>query len=612
MTQPQTYDDVNRAGFVLLMGAVIGLGTGLGEVLLFAAQTTILRRFVFVGRDIVWMAPLAELIVFLGVAVLLALYRAVWKRNVFVPATLVFGFMAFLALLLMYTPLHQGAAILLAIGMAVQSSRMIRKHPAGFATFIRRSGWILATLTIFLGAGTTAARRLNERRAVAALPPARGAAPNILLIILDTARSMDLSSYGYNRPTTPFLEQLAHASVQFDYAFSNAPWTLPSHASLFTGRFPHELSAGWLNPLDDKFPTLAEALAAEGYRTAGFVGNTLYCDTEKGLNRGFEHWEDYAVNRGELFRSSVLIREITGRKWAREPFNSYQLLGRKSAADVNREFLHWLDDADGRPFFTFLNYFDAHAPYLPDSADARRFATPGLSNVYEGWTRYRGKPKDDSLPGDWVQDNRDRYDAMLYSMDTEIGRLMGELKRRGILENTIVVITADHGEQFGEHAIMGHGNSLYLPLLHVPLFIRYPHSVPAGQHVTSPASLRDLSATLLDLAEAGNTRGIPGRSLARFWRRDTTYAASTDTLLMEVDYNPRLPKGAPIDRGSMRAVVLDTLHYIANGDHSEELYNYSADPIERNNMAGTPAGASDVTRHRGALKAIIPSAAGTP
>lgn len=604
--------DLNRPGFILRMALLIGLGTGLGEVILFAAQTHILHRFIFIGRDVVWMAPLAEVIVFVGITLVLLAYGGITRRISWLAAARILGFFSFLALLLMYTPLHKGAALLLALGLAVQFGRVVRKHPQGFSRLVRQGSWALLSLAIILGLFTRGSRWWDERKTVNALPAAAQGAPNVLLIILDTARALDLSAYGYDRPTTPALEQLVRSSVRFDWAFSNAPWTLPSHASFFTGRFPHELSSGWLTPLDGKFPTLAESLAAHGYRTAGFVGNTLYCDTEKGINRGFEHWEDYTFTPGELARSSVLIRELTSRRWAMEPLNRYELLGRKSAGEVNHDFLQWLDGVKGRPFFTFLNYFDAHAPYLPGPDAATRFATPGLSGDFGGgWARYRGKPKSDTLLTDWVQDNRDRYDAMIFQMDQELGRLFAELERRGVLENTIVIVAGDHGEQFGEHRVIGHGNSLYLPVLHVPLIIRYPRSVPAGRTISRAVSLRDLAATIEDLASIRDGV-LPGRSLSRFWGPDSTSPAGRDTLLMEVDYNPRLPKGAPIDKGSMRAVVLDTLHYIENGDKSEELYQYAQDPGETKDLSDLPGSSTDLGRHRAALKAILPQATRAP
>ena len=593
--------------FIIGLALGIGLATGIGEVVLFWAQTYILKRFIFVGRDIVWMAPLAEAIVFVAVGLLLALLARLSSRFTWVEALGVLGFLSFLAFLFMYTPVHKGAALVLALGLAFQVTRIARKHPDGIDHFVRVGTPLLIVLALLLGAGTRGYRAWQERKAVAAMGDARAGAPNILFIILDTVRALNLSVYGYPRPTSPELEKFARSGIRFDYALSNAPWTLPSHASFFTGRLPHELSASWLTPLDGRYPTIAEALSAQGYLTSGFVGNTLYGDTEKGLNRGFQHWEDYAVTPGEVLRSSVLIRDLTGRRRAREPFNSFELLGRKRAEDVNAEFLGWLDGVKGRPFFTFLNYFDAHAPYLPSPAYSRRFATPGLSHSYSEWARLRGRPDGDSLIAGWVQDNEDRYDAMIAELDAKLGNLFGELERRGILDNTIVIISSDHGEQFGEHAVMGHGNSLYLPVLHVPLLIRYPGGVPAGTSVSRAVSLRDIPATITDLAGLGEG-SFPGRSLARYWRSDTTFVPGRDTLVMAVEYNPRLPKGSPIDKGSMQAVVLDTLHYILNGDRREELFRLRQDPDERTDLAPRPEYKGELARHRGALQIVGPAA----
>lgn len=605
MTAPADVTRMNRASFIILLALGIGVTTGLGEVGLFWAQIYILKRFVFVGRDIVWMAPLAEAIVFLAIGSLLVLLSRFWKAITWVNVLGVLGFFAFLALLYMYTPIHKGAALLLALGLAVQLTRAARKRPHGMYRLARVGTPIVIALATLLGAGSRGYRAWEERTALRALGEARPGAPNILFIILDTVRALNLSVYGYPRPTSPRLESLARSAARFDYAFSNAPWTLPSHASFFTGRLPHELSADWLTPLDDRYPTIAEALAEHGYLTAGFIGNTLYGDTEKGLDRGFQHWEDYAVTPGELFRSSVLVREATGRRITREPFNSFELLGRKRAKDINEEFFSWLDQAGDRPFFTFLNYFDAHAPYLPREEYARRFQTAGLKHNYSPWIRFRGKPKGDSLIPGWVQDNQDRYDAMLAELDAELGNLLDELERRKLLENTIVIVSSDHGEQFGEHAVMGHGNSLYLPVLHVPLLIRYPSKVPAGSTMTRAVALRDIPATIADLAGLGGDIHFPGRSLARFWQ-DGNPGPGPDTLTMSVEYNPRLPKGSPIDKGSMRAVVLDTLHYILNGDKREELFRIRQDPAERDNLATEGAFEGEVTRHRKALQAIAP------
>ena len=121
-------------------------------------------------------------------------------------------------------------------------------------------------------------------------------APNVLLIVLDTVRADHLSLYGYRRPTSPTLERLARRGVRFDEARATAPWTLPSHASLFTGRWPHELGVKWLTPWRGNDPTLAEYLGSRGYATAGFVANTLYCSYDSGLGRGFTRYDDYILD----------------------------------------------------------------------------------------------------------------------------------------------------------------------------------------------------------------------------------------------------------------------------------------------------------------------------
>ena len=149
-----------------------------------------------------------------------------------------------------------------------------------------------------------------EHRALSLRPPAKPGVPNVLLIVLDDVRAASLSLYGYDRPTTPNLERLARRGVVFSEARSTAPWTLPSHASMMTGRWPHELSVGPDLPLDGTFPTLAETLGREGYATAGFVGNTVYCNALYGMGRGFARYEDAYENQTvslfETVRSSGL------------------------------------------------------------------------------------------------------------------------------------------------------------------------------------------------------------------------------------------------------------------------------------------------------------------
>ena len=176
--------------------------------------------------------------------------------------------------------------------------------------------------------------------------------------------------------------EVAERGIRFDRAQATSSWTLPSHASMFTGRWPHELSAGWLTPLDGRYPTLAEFLASRGYATAGFVANAWYCSSGSGLERGFADYEDYIFPRLTAFKAASLVDRFVKGIQGVERFLEDQLdidvlsspvqrlfllvnADRKEAADINREFLDWLTRRrqPERPFFAFLNYYDAHVPY---------------------------------------------------------------------------------------------------------------------------------------------------------------------------------------------------------------------------------------------------------
>ena len=356
---------------------------------------------------------------------------------------------------------------------------------------------------------------MTEQRALAKLSPVPRDAPNVLLLVLDTVRAQSLSLYGYVRGTTPRLEQWAKTGVVFDRAVSTAPWTLPSHASLFTGQFPHELSADWFIPLDATFPTLAEGFRAYAYVTAGFVANIYpWCTYEYGLNRGFIHYEDYPISLGQVIANSSLFRTITSNSQFRRIFGYHQLIPRKSAADINKDFLRWLSTIKSRPFFAFLNYFDAHDPYLPPTPFDTKFG-PNRSWTYPQVFFRKISPQETQA---WV----DAYDGSIAYLDYQVDLLLHELQRRGVLENTLVIITSDHGEEFNEHGVFGHANSVYWQGLHVPLLVLYPGHVPADKRIHEPISLRDIPATVVDLVKLKGTTRFPGTSLARFWHRPSS------------------------------------------------------------------------------------------
>jgi arylsulfatase A-like enzyme len=438
-------------------------------------------------------------------------------------------------------------------------------------------------------------RRLwKERVALSSLPAMSAQPPNVLLIILDTVRAASLSLYGYSRPTTPHLERLAQGGVWFRHAFSPTSWTLPSHASIFTGRHAHELSTDWRIALDATYPTLAEVLSSRGYVTAGFVANTRYCNAGTGLSRGFIHYDDSSLGPGRLVESSWILSMI--HRALERPTEYRSWVWRKHARDINRHFLRWVDRSGPRPFFAFLNYWDAHNPYAPPEGYADRFGTAGipLQPVLE---HRSDRGIRDSAE---TQGGLDAYDGAIAYLDAQLGALFGELRRRGLWDNLIIIVASDHGEEFDEHGLAQHGVSLYRPSVEVPFIIRAPRRVPEGVVVDVPVSLRDIPATIMDLLNLDNP-SLAGRSAARFW---TSASTPADTVVSSLTHAPGHPPWFPVSKGDMTSVTLGDLRYILNGDGSEELYDFAHDVAEGDNLAADSARTEDVLRFRDIVSAL--------
>ncbi|MEO8201605.1 MAG: sulfatase, partial [Gemmatimonadota bacterium] len=410
------------------------------------------------------------------------------------------------------------------------------------------------------------------------------------------------------RPTTPELERWAGRGVRFNRALSTAPWTFPSHATMFTGRLPHELTASWMTPLNNSYPTLSELLGARGYVTAGFAANTLYCSRETGLARGFGHWDDYLISPGEMVKSSALGRLLVENTRVSRLTGNFQTPGRKSAEDINRQFLGWLGQDRDRPFFAFLNYFDAHGPYLPPPPFDTRFAPLPPDPL----RRFTERPKRGLPAKDILRQEEDAYDASIAYLDHQLGLLFDEMERRGQMENTMVVVVSDHGEEFGEHGLMGHGNSLYRPSLQVPLIIWRKGHIPEGAVVNAAVSTRDLAATIMAEVDGPDKSSVPGRSLRRFWSGDGAgTSAAPDTLIAEVAYTPRLPEWYPVSKGSLSSVALNGFRYIRNGDSTSELYDFDRDSMETTNLLTTDGRHPELGHLQQALKAAT-ATRGTP
>jgi arylsulfatase A-like enzyme len=543
-------------------GVVFGMG--MAALLIYAKLA--LGRYLHASPHLVWTVPLAmTLLELLGALVLFILPVSLSQAAGFLSC---FGW---LSLLLLYSRLHQLSAVILAAGLATATARLVARHEALADRVVRRTLLPLCLAVLVTATAVAAHRWVADRRALDKVSLASAGTSNVLLIVLDTVRSLSLSLYGYTRPTTPELARISLGGIRFDRAFSSAPWTLPSHAGILTGYPADQLSADWTQALDGTHPTLAEILANRGLVPAGFVANVYYCSRESGLDRGFAHYEDFPLSPWDILRSHVLwrwlsdrwlVRNITGR--TREP-------GRKDAPEVNAAFLNWLDRHQDRPFFAFLNYYDAHEPYTIVAPFDSVFRAP-RKLVYPPGDRTDWSPAE-------VDGRQRAYEASIAYLDQQIGKLIAELERRGVAQRTLIIITADHGEEFLEHGVMAHGNSLARQGIQVPLVLLYPGRIPAGRTVSTPVSLLDLPATILDILKVPAT--VPGHSLVRFWSDSTT--RPQDPIVAQVSQSPGHPH-YPVSHGPLRSVMFDGFRLIRDARGHEQLYDAAADSLETTDL----------------------------
>lgn len=530
-----------------------------------------LGRYTHLSRQIVWMAPVSAALVLAVPGALFWILERRRTRNWWQAAVTVYAAIAALGVLYYVVGLHPLARVALSIGVGAQTGRLAVRHRPFFGRIVRETMPLLAGLVLIVGSVLNAAIRGAERQALATLPAAPAGAPNVLLLILDTVRALDMSLYGYSRATTPHIDRFAGRGVVFDRAIAAAPWTLPSHASMFTGRAPHQLSADWRRPLDDRYPTLAEVLAARGYLTAGFAGNLAYASSESGLQRGFAHYEGFGITVAGFVFGSQVMQHLANAPLVRRLLRWHNVLERKSARGIHQHLVEWLDAHPGRPWFAFANFYDAHDPYLPPAPFDTAFTGRRIPDHERNYTLVNTEP----VTAEAARAERDAYDQAMRWLDHEVGALLRDMEARGQLRNTVVVIAADHGEEFGEHGLLGHGNSLYLPSLRVPLIVVFDGVVPAGRRVAGTVSLRDLGATILDLT--GSLPGLPGTSLRAQWTPGSV-TGDAATAVAEVRKEPRQPAWFPASKGDMSSVVSNSRQLIRDGTGAREFYDLLADP----------------------------------
>jgi arylsulfatase A-like enzyme len=353
---------------------------------------------------------------------------------------------------------------------------------------------------------------------------------------------------------------------------------------MLTGRYTYEHGADEYKPLDDRYPTIAEALQDRGYRTGAFSANFRVFCRRLGFGRGFHRFEDYYRSPGNMLVGTFYGRmaEVYG---LQKGLGYNDEIGRRWADDINDAALDWIDRDQNRPFFVFLNYFDIHDPYVPPQPYRSMFSPleepGGLINTYWGVDHIYVPMTPEQLQGEV-----DAYDGALVLVDQQIEQLLKGLEARGLADNTLVVIVSDHGESFGEHGLLQHTNALYREVIHVPMIISWPGKVPQGKRVVEPVTIAALPATLLDLIGEGEQTLFPGPSLGQLWRTDTT-PSDWPYPIAEIAQHPSEPEQNPCAHGAMEAVINEKWHYIGHEVFGDELYDWSADPQQTLNLADT-------------------------
>lgn len=380
--------------------------------------------------------------------------------------------------------------------------------------------------------------------------------PSILIVSLDTMRADQLGALGGT--TTPHLDRLAAEGTLFTQATSASPWTLPSHASIFTSRLPFDHGARFTrNTIRPPLVTLAEVLKNAGYATAGFTGDA-YVDASFGFDQGFDVYQ--------AFHEDVPT-------------------GPQPIADAAGA---WIRSHRGRPFFAFVHTYECHAPYSePTYADASdRGRLPAVIDFPVVEKIHRGDLD--------LTDQEKRYTRALYRGDVAradrvIGGLLESLKASGDLDDVILVVLSDHGEDLWDHdqrRSPGHGHSLYQELLRVPLIVRAPGRVPAGAKITTPVSLIDIAPTLLEMTHVPVPDGFQGRSIAASLQQGRE-PDPQPVWSESVEYGP---DRVAVREGRYKAIVIPRPDVVHSDYHPAvqpvEVFDLDADPLERVDLAG--------------------------
>lgn len=428
---------------------------------------------------------------------------------------------------------------------------------------------------------------------------ALGTHPNILWIIWDTVRSDHLGIYGYEKPTTPFLDGWAQGGLVFDNCVSIANCTVPSHVSMFTGLMPSEHRRDNTNNyIVDEFSTLPELLSERGYQTYLFSANP-HVSRARNMSQGFdvtEHpWDDkYMKAAYRIMRKKIPLKDKTSN--LSESFHSGHMSrwGTKICGELaNVGVQQWLSSCDRkRPFFVFINYMEAHAPLFPEESYRRRVMSMDQVNesyrIDRSWIpfwSYTFRLAEYSEKE--IEITRLTYDAAVAELDDLLGKLLTSLEVGGYLNDTVVIVTSDHGEHLGEHHIFDHQFSVYEPLIRIPLIIHFKELFPPGRE-SRPVMNLDLFPTILQLAGIELPEDLSTKAVSLLnpesdrIRMVECPAYPTHWFDAVRKYYPHFDP-TPWQR-TLRAIYKGEHKYIWASDEQSELYNLKVDPGESENL----------------------------
>lgn len=424
--------------------------------------------------------------------------------------------------------------------------------------------FVAGTVALLVGASLTVGQPQAEARAARGTPPEN--APNVLLIVVDTLRADHLPAYGYERGSTPNLDRFAEDAVRYEWAFANASWTRPSFASILTGRYASSHGVmGKPDALPDELVTLPEVLQENGYTTAGFVTNfnvAPYFNFQQGFDE-YEFLEPAFVLGADDAAAKLLlvqamrqtIEKMRARSGSVQPGTAYQ-----DAETVNRRLFAWLDERpEGEPFFLFAGYMDPHDPYFPHPYDGTGYARAANQ-----------RPDLSEAPR-----LRELYDGEITYWDEHFGRLIEELKRRGVYDDTMIVITSDHGEEFGEHGGFWHGTTLYDEQLHIPLYVKYPRNARAGTRTSHWVQLIDLMPSILGEIGLPIPEGVQGGRLDQ----------GTELVFAEESHEGNVLASVRERRDFEERKIITANAGNPRGLEPVELYRTAEDPGEQSNVA---------------------------